>query len=90
MQLKEYFNKVKEQIEKGNYQIKQIKNQQPKSINHPYIEAINYIMYEWADDHKQNIKDILWDYILIPNDCDIDFTKVSFEEFFQFLVEIKS
>ena len=90
MQLKDYFEKVQSQIQSGNYTLKHIKGNIPTKTEHSYIEAINYIMYEWADDHKQDIKDMLWDYILIPDDCNIDFTKIDFEEFFNFLIEIKS
>ena len=54
-----------------------------------FLESINYMMWEWNHHHKDN-RTVLFDYIIIPNDVDYDFTKVQFSDFITFLSEEKS
>jgi hypothetical protein len=47
-------------------------------------------MYEYLKDRKDQRMKILFDYIVVPNDTDplFDFNEVSFENFFEFLINI--
>ena len=40
-------------------------------------------------DHKDDRYKELFNYVAIPEDCDLDFTEIQFEEFLKFLVDIK-
>ena len=53
------------------------------------------MIFEYLKDHKDDRWKLLLDFILVPNGvneqgCDIDFSEVDFEEFFYFMVSIKS
>lgn len=85
MTLIEYFNKVKNEIRNNNYKIINIKSVSIPSKISIHIESLNYMIYEWNEDHKDNRNDI-FNYIIRPNDCDFDFTSITFEEFFKFLM----
>ena len=57
--------------------------------------VFSQLISEFLKDNKDDRWKLLLDYVLIPNgvnkgDCDIDFTQVDFEEFFYFMVSIKS
>ena len=66
------------------------KNIEPK-LNPPYIESINYFMYEYLKDRKDKRMKLLFDYVIVPNSTDplFDFNDITFEEFFKFLIDIK-
>ena len=54
-----------------------------------------YLIYEYLKDNNDNRWKLLLDFILVPDGvnqegCDIDFTQVDFEEFFYFMLSIKS
>ena len=88
MTLEQYFNQIKSEIKGGNYKVININNVviPPKSSIH--MESLNYMIYEWNEDHKDNRNDI-FDYIIRPNNCDFDFTSITFKEFFNFLMTSK-
>jgi len=86
--IQEYFSLVKEKILNGDFKILKI-NSLPKKEISVYLESINYFQYEWADDHNDTRQSI-FDYIIIPNDVDWDFTSISFKEFITFLAKNKS
>ena len=93
MTINNYFNLVKEKIEYGDYKIK--KSPYYKDIDvvikSSYVESINYFMYEYLKDRKDNRMRVLFDYIIVPNDTDplFDFNEITFVNFFEFLVSIK-
>jgi len=93
MTIVEYFNLVIDKIEKGDFKIKKSSDFRSVEvqIKSSYLESINYFMYEYLKDRKDNRMKILFDYIVVPNDTDplFDFNEVSFEDFFKFLVDIK-
>ena len=93
MTIGNYFYIVKEKIESGDYKIK--KHPEYKDIpeiKSSYVESINYFMYEYLKDRKDQRIKVLFDYIVVPDNTDIlfDFNVVSFEEFFEFLINIKT
>ena len=88
MNLIEYFNKVEDEIRNQNYYIINIKNVNIPSKISLHIEVLNYMIFEWNEDRKDNRNDI-FDYIIRPKNCDFDFTSITFEEFFKFLMSNK-
>ena len=94
MTIQEYFKIVLDKIESKDFKIKKspsLRDKEDPILNPPYLEAINYFMYEYLKDRKdKRIRD-LFDYIVIPNDTDplFDFNEITFEEFFKFLIDIK-
>jgi len=93
MTITEYFNLVNDKIENGDFKIKKSSDFRSVEvqIKSSYLESINYFMYEYLKDRKDNRMKVLFDYIVVPNDTDplFDFNEVSFEDFFKFLVDIK-
>lgn len=88
MTLQQYFKHIQEKIQNKDFKILKIKSLPPENI-HVYVEAINYMMWEWCDDHKDN-RTHIFDYVIIPNDVDYDFTSLSFVDFINFLSSEKS
>lgn len=88
MDLSEYFELVQEKIKNNDFIIFEINNR-PKGEIYLFLESINYMMYEWCDDHKDQ-RTHIFDYILIPNDIDFDFKSISFKDFLLFLTKEKS
>jgi hypothetical protein len=60
----------------------------PEKIS-PHLEALNFLIYEYIDDNKDPM-DLEWEYVIIPNDCDFDFTTIPFDDFFEFIRKIKT
>jgi hypothetical protein len=91
--INEYFNLVNDKIKSGDFRIKRspdFRNIEIQ-IKSPYLESINYFMYEYLKDRKDNRMRLLFDYIVVPNNTDVlfDFNEISFEDFFNFLIYIK-
>jgi len=85
--LEEYFSHVKEKIVNKDFKILTF-NSLPKETVSVYLESINFLMYEWAEDNKD--KREYFDYICKPTDTDWDFTSITFGEFIEFLGKNKS
>ena len=98
MTLNEYYNIIIEKYKSNDYKLKIAKTcKETPVINEQEfpLYAINYLIFEYLKDNKDNRWKLLLDFVLVPNnvnnnECDIDFTKVDFEEFFYFMVSIKS
>lgn len=98
MTLNEYYDIILEKYNQGDYKVKVAKNQtQSPKINEKEfpLYALNYLIFEYLKDNKDDRWKLLLDFILVPNGvnregCDIDFTRVDFEEFFYFMVSVKS
>ena len=88
MTLSEYYTKVKNELKNGNYHTINIKNVLIPTKISLHIETLNYMIYEWNEDHKDSRNDI-FDYVIRPNNCDFDFTTVDFKDFFRFLMSSK-
>ena len=98
MILNEYYDIIISKYNSGDFKLKIAKDQpdnpEIKEKEYP-LHALNYLIFEYLKDNKDDRWKLLLDYVLVPNgvnkgDCDIDFTKVSFEEFFYFMVSVKS
>ena len=88
MTLNQYFIHIQEKIKNKEFKILKI-NRDPENEFSVYLESINYLMWEFWDDHKDK-RTHIFDYVIIPNDSDFDFTSISFEDFFKFLSSVKS
>jgi hypothetical protein len=85
--LKIYYDKIVDEIKSLNFKIIEITEPAPEKIS-PHLEAINYIIYDWNRDHKDD-RDLEFEYVIQPT-TDIDFTEVSFDDFFNFIIKIKT
>jgi hypothetical protein len=103
MTINEYYNIIISKYNSSDYKIRVSKTiDESLAIDKDIIDAkefplhaLNYLIFEYMKDNKDNRWKLLLDYILVPNgmnqkDCDIDFTKVNFEEFFYFMLSIKN
>lgn len=90
MNLHSYYDQIIDQFSNKNYVLRKFSPHATiKKPLSPHLETLNYLMYEWCGDHNDERYKELFDYIIVPNDCDFDFTSITFEEFFKFLVEKK-
>ena len=87
LSISKYFELIQEKIKDKDFKILEISKKPDKEIS-VYLESVNYMMYEFSEDH--NDKRQLFTYIIVPNDVDWDFTKISLKEFINFLAENKS
>lgn len=85
--ISEYFSLVQEKIKSKDFKILKI-NSLPKEEISVFLESVNYMMWEWSDDHKDERE--YFDYIIIPNETDWDFTSIQLNEFLTFLSNNKS
>ncbi|MCK9417455.1 hypothetical protein M0Q97_12515, partial [Candidatus Dojkabacteria bacterium] len=74
-------------ILKKDFKILKLTSDPDKEIS-VYLESVNYMMYEFSEDH--NDKRQLFTYIIVPNDVDWDFTTITLKEFINFLAQNKS
>lgn len=87
MDIVDYFIEVRDKIEDGDFDLI-VYNNKPESIKlSVHIETLNYILYEWNEDHKDERN--IFDYILKPNNVNFDFVDMKFEEFFDFITSQK-
>jgi hypothetical protein len=98
MKLNEYYNIILDKYHIGDYKIKVSKNQESYPIINERelpLHTINYLIFEYLKDNKDKRWQVLFDFILVPNGvnqegCDFDFTKIKFEDFFEFMLSIKN
>ena len=87
MTLSEYFQIVQLKIKNEDFYILEI-NKKPYDKLFVYIESINHMIYKWCNEH--NDLRTQFDYILIPDDIDFDFSTIPFKDFIIFLSKEKS
>ena len=87
LNITEYFSLIQKKILKKDFKILKLTSEPEKEIS-VYLESVNYMMYEFSDDNKDPRK--IFPYIIVPNDVDWDFTKITLKEFINFLAKNKS
>jgi hypothetical protein len=87
LNITQYFSLIQEKILKKDFKILKLTSDPDKEIS-VYLESVNYMMYEFSEDH--NDKRQLFTYIIVPNDVDWDFTKITLKDFIIFLANNKS
>jgi hypothetical protein len=98
MTLNEYYDIILNKYISGDYKLKISKNSKENTILNEKefpLYAINYLIFEYLKDNKDDRWKLLLDFVLIPNGvnikgCDVDFTNVDFEEFFYFMLSVKN
>jgi len=102
MTLINYYQKVLKKLQDEEYKIIRKDATIPiPEIDPKYLqnEAINYMIYEYMEDNKDKRRINLFDYFLKPYglgnntksaEKNFDFTTVTFEEFFNFMISIKN
>lgn len=98
MTLQEYYNIIVDKYKSGDYKLRVAKSsKETPEINEKEfpLYAINYLIFEYLKDNKDDRWKLIIDFILVPNDvnlegCDIDFTKINFDEFFYFMLSVKN
>lgn len=98
MTLNEYYDIILKKYKAGKYKIKISKNiETTPDINEKEfpLYALNYLIFEYLKDNTDQRWKLLFDFIMIPNgvnkkNCDINFKEVNFEDFFYFMLSVKS
>jgi hypothetical protein len=98
MTLKEYYDIILDKYLSSDYKLRIAKTSKETPIINDEefpLYAINYMIFEYLKDNKDDRWKSLLDFVLVPNGvnkvgCDIDFTKVDFEEFFYFMLSVKN
>lgn len=89
-ELQEYYDKILEKYSSKQYKLLKFNdNPLPDIRNQQHLEAQHFMMFEWCEDHNDHRYKEIFDYIVRPNDLDMDFTKIEFEDFLEFLASIK-
>jgi hypothetical protein len=87
LNITQYFSLIQEKILKKDFKILKLTSEPEKEIS-VYLESVNYMMYEFSEDHNDSRQ--LFPYVIIPNDVDFDFTTITLKEFINFLAQNKS
>jgi hypothetical protein len=91
--IKEYYNIIKEKIERGDYELYLYNQEDVKEIN-SHLESINYLQWEFMSDRNDPRIDKVFSYICIPininnDEIDIDFSKYSVKDFLKEIMKLK-
>jgi hypothetical protein len=90
MELIEYYNIIKDEIEAGNYSIKILTIKEDLNILSAHTEAIHYLLYEYSKYRNDNRINNIFSYVCIPtNETDKKFVKWNFDKFMKGLNNLK-
>ena len=97
MILIDYYHIIKSKIESNDFDFKVSPNISPsreECQKNAHLESINYLMFEFMTDRKDNRKKFIFDYVCVPKgvnkgDIDIDITTWSVEEFLKQVMKLK-
>ena len=87
LNIDEYFKLIQKKILEKDFTILNLTSN-PETTISVYLEAVNYMMFEYSDDHNDERQ--IFPYIIVPNDTDWDFTSITLKEFINFLARNKS
>ena len=88
-QLQQYYNQILELYKSKQFKVLKFNDLPLPSVREPHLEAQHFMMFEHMEDWKDDRRFEIFDYIVRPNELDMDFTEIKFEEFLKFLAEIK-
>jgi len=87
--LQDYYNQIIEKYQQKEYKMLKFNDNPLPKVREPHLESQHFMMFEWCEDHNDERYKDIFDYIIRPNDLDMDFTEIEFEEFLKFLASIK-
>jgi hypothetical protein len=82
-----YYKEIYKKLQDKEFKILKINSLPVNNIN-IHIETLNYILWEWNQDHKDQRNDI-FNYVVIPNNSDFDFTKLTLDDFLTQFMKLK-
>ena len=82
-----YYQQLYKKIKNKEFRILEI-NSLPKDFINVHVETLNYILWEWNQDHKDDRNDI-FEFVVIPYDSDFDFTTLSIDDFLTQFMKLK-
>jgi len=88
-QLQDYYNEIIEKYSNKEYTILKFSECEIPENFEPHLESQHFMMFEHMEDWNDDRRFEIFDYIIRPNELDIDFTEIEFEEFLKFLASIK-
>jgi len=88
-QLQTYYSKILDKYSKKEYKLLRFNDTPLPTTREPHLEAQHFMMFEHMEDWNDDRRFEIFDYIVRPNDLDMDFTEIKFEDFLRFLAKIK-
>ena len=82
-----YYQQLYKKIKDKEFRILEI-NSLPKDNINIHVETLNYILWEWNQDHKDERNNI-FEFVVIPNNSDFDFTTLTIDEFLTQFMKLK-
>lgn len=88
-QLTTYYNQILEKYDNKEFKVIKLSSNSLPKVRNKHLEAQHFMMFEWCEDHKDDRYKNIFNYIVRPNDLDMDFTEINFEDFLKFIASIK-
>ena len=85
--MKNYFNQIYKKIKNKEFRILEINSKPQETIN-IHVESLNYLLWEWNQDHSDERCDI-FEFVVIPHNSDFDFTTLTIDEFLTEFMKLK-
>jgi len=89
MILQEYYNQILNKYKTKKYKLLRFNDKPLPTVREPHLEAQHFMMFEYMEDWKDDRRFDIFDYIVRPNNLDINFTDIKFDDFLKFLSKIK-
>jgi len=88
-QLQQYYSQILEHYKSKQFKVLKFNDLPLPSVREPHLESQHFMMFEHMEDWNDDRRFEIFDYIVRPNNLDMDFTEIKFEELLKFLAEIK-
>jgi hypothetical protein len=91
MNLKETYIKIIGEYESNNYTIQSFSNKKNLIKKEDFeLYALNFLIYEYMKSKNDERWRQILNFVVVPNIIVIDFSNISFGDFFKFMLEIKN
>jgi hypothetical protein len=91
MNLKETYIKIIGEYETNNYTIQSFSNKKNLIKKEDFeLYALNFLIYEYMNSKNDERWRQILNFVVVPNTIIIDFSNISFGDFFKFMLEIKN